>query len=562
MKRILQVVLFAVIITGCGTEENEKNLTAGEEVRDVSWFLQRMRSVDHLPELENSHTAMVATWDTTGNNMDALTHDLHIEGNSNTILDIDGPGCIHRIFTGFIDERFDSTRIQIYLDHSETPLFDMPITKFFNDSTSPLPYPLVFVKSYPGTLMPIPFEKNITVKVLNNRYGTDEWMMGLWGVYWQFTYTTYADDVQVCSLEWPLNQDEQGELDKTCQVWLEAESTPPAPPEKWSTQEQSTLEPGESMEINLENTGVIQQMRITAMPDTPEVLNKLRLQIFWDGCRLPSVDVPLGHMFGHGPTGHNHQDSSIAAVNGKWPNSDPTVFLQSQPQPYNTNYNSLLLGMTEDELYCMFPMPFSEGATVRLLNTGDQTAEKVAINLDVEQMKQIPDNWGRFHITWSQAPAGTEATPKFGAQNIPCKVFLNRRGKGKYVGSMLQVEWDDLAWWGEGDWFFWTDEQAWPPSYHGTGTEEYFNSGWGMFDRKAVSGFVSLRPGYPTVYSFHLNDAFNFQESILVAEEQWCLEPGEITPNQIMYERAPMWSSTAFWYAATPTGAESMQDHD
>ena len=54
---------------------------------------------------------------------------------------------------------------------------------------------------------------------------------------------------------------------------------------------------------------------------------------------------------------------------------------------------------------------------------------------------------------------------------------------------MLQVDWPTNLWWGEGDFLIWTDENAWPPSYHGTGSEEYFNSGWGMFDRKAISGF-------------------------------------------------------------------------
>ncbi len=42
-------------------------------------------------------------------------------------------------------------------------------------------------------------------------------------------------------------------------------------------------------------------------------------------------------------------------------------------------------------------------------------------------------------------------------------------------------------------------------------------------------------------------------------EEQWILEPNESEPNQIISELNPMWSSTAFWYSATATGAESMQ---
>jgi len=226
------------------------------------------------------------------------------------------------------------------------------------------------------------------------------------------------------------------------------------------------------------------------------------------------------------------------------------LYPKTKPEEYNTNYKSLLMGMTEKEVYCMFPMPFSNGAKIKLTNTGSNIAKLVELKLDVKKLKTILKNHGRFHVTWSQEKAATEASPKFGLSNIACKVFLDRRCKGKYVGSMLQVDWPKDIWWGEGDFLIWTDENGWPPSYHGTGSEEYFNSGWGMFDRKAVSGFVSLRPGFPTVYSFHLNDAFCFQKNILVVEEELAL------PHD-MRDFKPMWSSTAFWYAEIPTDAES-----
>ena len=200
-------------------------------------------------------------------------------------------------------------------------------------------------------------------------------------------------------------------------------------------------------------------------------------------------------------------------------------------------------------------MPFSAGAKIKITNVGTNVAKLFEIKLDVEKKKSIPDNWGRFQITWSQEIAATPASPKFGLQNIPCKIFLDRKCEGKYVGSMLQVDWNTNLWWGEGDFIIWTDENSWPPSYHGTGSEEYFNGGWGMFDRKAVSGFVALRPGFPTVYSFHLNDAFNFQKSIIFAEEELAL------PYD-MRDFKPMWNATAFWYAKFPTDAESTKNVD
>ena len=144
--------------------------------------------------------------------------------------------------------------------------------------------------------------------------------------------------------------------------------------------------------------------------------------------------------------------------------------------------------------------------------------------------------------------------PKFGPRNVPGNVVLNRRGGGKYVGVMLHLDWPSETWWGEGDWLIWTDESGWPPSYHGTGSEEYFNSGWCQFDRKAVSGFATLRPGHPVVYSFHLNDAFQFRDNILVVEEEMGNEAEAV---RRIAEEHPVWGATAFWYSRHASPAES-----
>src|SRR5512138_2265915 len=73
--------------------------TASEPIRDVTWFLHRLRTVEHLPELENSHTALASTWDRSGGNADG-TDFKRVEGATNIIFDAAGPGCVHRLFTG------------------------------------------------------------------------------------------------------------------------------------------------------------------------------------------------------------------------------------------------------------------------------------------------------------------------------------------------------------------------------------------------------------------------------------------------------------------------------
>ncbi len=540
----LTLIVLAASTTGAQEEQ---------PVRDLSFFLRRLRAVDHLPELEASHTAMSSTWDRTGANQDGEDFKNVVMPGAeslgrNVLLDTAGPGCIHRIFLGVLTEQQAGTRIQIFLDRSRNPVFDLPILEFFDDSNGPFPYPLVFHKSYPGTLFPIPFEKHCLVQLSNDRFGQPGWNNQAWSNYWQITYTRYPDSVNVKSLVWPPDETGKKDVAATAQVWLEAESKPPVEPTQWTIDRTTALEPGKSMDVDLPGSGAIRQMRIGMDPATPEVLRGTRMRIRWDGAAQPSVDVPMGHFFGHAYGGYGKRFASKAAVLGREPPRDDRYVR------YISDYNSLLLGVTEKEAYSRFPMPFANGATLTIENRSGSRIANLRVRLDVERLERIPVDWGRFHATWTEAPAATDKSPVFGPKKVPGQVVLQKEGRGKYVGVMLTVHWSHESWWGEGDWLIWTDEDIWPPSYHGTGSEEYFNSGWGQFDRKAVSGFVQLRPGHPTVYSFHLNDAFQFQRNIRVVEEQMGAGIGE----KLIHKWHPLWTSTAFWYAdrAGPAGSD------
>ncbi|MHB8863372.1 MAG: glycoside hydrolase family 172 protein [Pirellulaceae bacterium] len=548
-KRIAVFGLTLVGIFVSSTEAQDQT-----PIRDLTFFLNRLRTVDHIPELEASHTAMSSTWDRSGGNSDGTDFKNIVKPTAdspgrNILFDATGPGCIHRIFVGVLSEQQAGTRIQVFLDHSPKPLFDMPILEFFSDTEGPFPYPLVFHKSYPGTLFPIPFEKHCLVQLVNEGFGKPDWNNAVWSNYWQIVCTRYPDAANVKSLVWPPSEAEKKEVDFTAQTWLEAESKPPAEPAKWTTDQTVAVEPGKAVSVDLSDAGVVRQMRISTEPATPEVLRGTRMQIRWDGAAKPSVDVPIGHFFGHAYSGHGSWFTSKAAVLGKKPlNDSPYV-------DYPSAFNSLLLGVTEKDAYCRFPMPFASGAKLTIENQSGKRIESLRVRLDVEPLERIPTNWGRFHATWTESPAATDTTHVFGPQKVPGKVVLQREGQGKYVGVMLTVDWpyESGYWWGEGDWMIWTDEDGWPPSYHGTGSEEYFNSGWCQFDRKAISGFVMLRPGHPTVYSFHLNDGFQFQQNVRVVEEQMGYGPGE----KVIRERHPLWTSTAYWYAAQTQSAGS-----
>ena len=491
-----------------------------DSTRDLSFFLRRLRTLDHLPVLESSHTAMSSTWDRGGAVADGKDFK-RIEGNHNILLDAEGPGCVHRIFVGLLGKDVAGTRIQIFLDHNPTPTFDLTVDEFFDDKSGPIPYPLVFHKTYPGTLFPILFARHCRIQLVNPEAKN-------WGQYWQVTHTTFPRGTKVRSLTWPLNEAERAELKKVCDSWLRAESAPPDAPPAWAVAKTVPLEPAQSESVTLSGRGVVRQMRVALKPATAETVRDVRLKMYWDGNREPSVDVPLAYFFGL---------------------VDPARSRDSQ-------FNSLLLGVGGEEAYCCFPMPFARGAKIVFENNSGRRLDGLSVRLEVQPLKKLPADWGRFHATWRMKRAAAPDSPCYGAQSLPAHLVLERAGAGKYVGTLLHVNWPSTLWWGEGDWLFWTDEDGWPPSYHGTGTEEYFNSGWCNFDRKAVSGYITritTQPGEAAVYSFHLNDAFQFRKRVRVAVETVGFEQ----EMQIINEQHPYWGSTAFWYAAQATAANS-----
>jgi len=485
------------------------------ETRDLTFFLRRLRTLEHLPQLERSHTAMASTWDRSGGNEDGLDF-RRIEGDRNILLDVDGPGCVHRIHTGLLGDPLEGARIQILLDHDTRPLIDLPVDQFFSEQQGPFPYPLTTNGTLPGTHFPIPFAEHCRVQLVNPA------AVKRWGVIWQLTYTRY--DTPVRSLRLPLDPAEREELDRVIGRWIMARQPAP-PPTSWSVQRTLALSPGGRGQVSLQGCGVIRELRVATLPATPEVLQGVRLRIHWDGIAAPSVDTPLGAFFGHSDVGHVQQ----------------------------ARFDSLLLGVTEREAYTRLPMPFSDGATLGFDNNSEAQVE-VQVRLQLDRCQQLPADHGRLHATWHRTLAATAAAPLIGPLQIPAHRVLEQSGRGKYVGALLQLHWPFWPqWWGEGDWLVWTDEQDWPPSYHGTGTEEYFNSGWTMFERSAISGFVSVRPGPVGLYSFHLNDGFSFDSSIRILLET----VGSYGGHLLIPQLHPAWRTTALWYGLPARAAGS-----
>jgi hypothetical protein len=126
-------------------------------------------------------------------------------------------------------------------------------------------------------------------------------------------------------------------------------------------------------------------------------------------------------------------------------------------------------------------------------------------------------------------------------------LILEAYGYGRYVGCVLSIYGLKPGWWGEGDEMIFIDGEKWPPSIHGTGTEDYIGSAWG-FNREFYGPFHGFplmgKPdwtGPSSMYRFHIEDPIFFKKSIKVT-----IEHGHAN------DRGDDWSSVAYWYQNEP----------
>lgn len=133
-------------------------------------------------------------------------------------------------------------------------------------------------------------------------------------------------------------------------------------------------------------------------------------------------------------------------------------------------------------------------------------------------------------------------------------LILYAEGVGHYVGCVLNVDnfnafRQKYTWFGEGDDMIFVDGEKWPPSIHGTGTEDYFLSAWGFpcgeysepYHGVSLAGDTAEWSGKWSVYRFHIEDPIGFTKSIRVN-----IEHGHANDQGNDY------SSIAYWYRAEP----------
>ena len=303
------------------------------------------------------------------------------------------------------------------------------------------------------------------------------------------------------------------------------------------------IEPGDRTVLaDIEGAGCVKHIWLTMGCNEPAFPRKVVLRAWWDGEDKPSIECPIGDFFG---LGHG----------------------------LRKNFTSLPLTMSPQDgkaFNSFWPMPFVAGARFEVHSECDAPVN-LYFYIDHEVYDEPPGpEVARFHAQWRRQNPTDGWVPEAGLsreeiskrrldiQNLDGAgnyVILEAEGRGHYVGCHLDIDCfarEKNDWYGEGDDMIFVDGEPFPPSLHGTGTEDYFNTAY--CPRQEFSApyhgiiLYSGTDAWPwkgknSLYRYHIEDPIHFEKSIRVT-----IEHGH--GNNLTND----YSSTAYWYQTEPHG--------
>ena len=302
------------------------------------------------------------------------------------------------------------------------------------------------------------------------------------------------------------------------------------------------IAPGESAVLaEIGGPGKITHIWITQDNPDPDFLRKVTLHFFWDEEEFPSVLAPVGDFF---CLGHSIVNS-----------------FQSLPFTASARVNNVFGGFAA--LNCYLPMPFRKRARLEIQNETEYE-HRLYYYIDYELYDAVfSAETAYFHACFRREnpTAGwahhiTANTPPSEVKNLSDKdnyLLLDAAGEGHFIGFNLSVtnlhrlykNPHERYWWGEGDEMFFIDGEAWPPSLHGTGSEDAFNQAYGMqrnaYLRSGSSIYENDSNGYQTAYVFYIENPVRFRKSLRAS-----IEHGH--GNHLSNDYA----SVAYWYQLEP----------
>ena len=288
----------------------------------------------------------------------------------------------------------------------------------------------------------------------------------------------------------------------------------------------------------IEGPGIINHIYFTTILPNPLEFRNAIIRMYWDNEKNPSVEVPLGDFFG------------VSNCRLRLINSLMISIFRGISGSYGFN--------------TYFPMPFSSHAKIEIENQGSSTLGGYITgfwyHIDYEKLDEaLPNDIAYFHARWNREKLTIinekiserkKNVQLWNGKNLTGEdnyVILDTEGDGQLAGLLLNI--DNLVggWYGEGDDMIFIDDDTWPPSFHGTGSEEIFGGGASPKHEYSglYTGFHLIEnfdySGNNAMYRWYIHDPIRFKKKI-----KWTIEHGHANNFENDY------SSVAYWYQKEP----------
>ena len=515
-------LFFDILVSLCFVLMAVKPAFAGEETNLIE---AGSFKIDTLPFLRTGvQTHQFCSYDRAGDNYDWEYFPLYMDTNGECVIfDAMGPGCLYRhhmnIWHGL--PIYKGVHIRYYFDDEPKPRIDMDISTFFS-TNNPLGIfqpPLAWDGKDRFRIFyhPMYFKKRLKV-ALSSEPGGPGTVLEPWTGdsrkhpdgnrshwhWYQYTYQLFTEDRGLDSWTPEAGRRMMPDLLNACNV---SEEHVHATQDCKAKTVSCKIKAGRTATLwKTSKAGSISAicMKISPTNSTDALFNSW-LKITFDRAAHPQIEAPLGCFFG----------------------------------AYRTSLGSscvsLLLGYSNNQAYCYFPMPFWKSAVIQIENRNQSNNVTVTAIVDyktsVTQYSQ--DCCGYLFANYHREDPRVEGIDYTYLDTSNCS--------GQVVGHVTG-RWNTCMEEDERTYF----DESQTPWIIGEGFEDDHGMGWGLQNLTLpVFGAISAKGGAGGVYRFLLPDMYCFSDGIKYGHQTY----GSHSPSgfQGLY-RVGTEESVTFWY--------------
>lgn len=269
--------------------------------------------------------------------------------------------------------------------------------------------------------------------------------------------------------------------------------------------------------MDVTGPGTIRHVWLTTAP-LAAVMRSTVVRAYWDGQEHPSIEAPLGDLFG---------------------------FAHGRIVPYQSAVHSVGI---KGALNLWLPMPFTKSARIELTNESGGSIP-LFFQIDYTLGDVHAADVGRLHVLFRRENPTTLGRD--------FELLPRRTGKGRFLGTVIGVRSLGPLWWGEGEMKAYLDGDTEFPTIVGTGAEDYVGLSWGMQATPFLYHGASLNDsGFVSMYRWHVVDPIYWSRDIRITIQQIGYDGSPMDPATYLsslVERSDDWSCASFWYEPVPS---------